>query len=346
MQKSFPRLLGGLVLAAGAMLLVTMTRRLRRYDFRGRTVLVTGGSRGLGLNLARQLGDAGAHLVICARNPEELDRARIDLQGRGGRVSLFSCDLSSRDAVRKFAAQMQVEAGVPDVVINNAGIISMGPLETMTSDDFDESLRTNFYAALWLNEALLPEMRRRGSGRIVHIASIGGLISIPHLLPYCASKFALVGYSLGLHHELARDGIVVTTVCPGLMRTGSARYGLFKGRHRDEYAWFKVAASLPIVTLSAPRAARQILQACREGKAFVILGMPARGAALLHTLFPNGAARIMALAQRLLPTGRGSSSEAHTGYHSESPLTRSPLTALTNSAAQENNEGETPRRSG
>src|SRR6185503_4123757 len=122
--------------------------------------------------------------------------------------------------------------------------------------------------------AVLPEMRARREGRIVNITSIGGKISVPHLLPYSASKFALVGLSEGLRAELAKDGIVVTTICPGLMRTGSPRNATFKGQHRAEYAWFSIGDSLPVTAMSADRAARQILTACKRGEAEVVLSVP------------------------------------------------------------------------
>src|SRR5204863_2590958 len=122
---------------------------------------------------------------------------------------------------------------------------------------------------------VMPDMRARREGRIVNISSIGGKVSVPHLLPYSASKFALVGLSEGLRAELAKDGIVVTTVCPGLMRTGSPRNAQFKGQHRAEYAWFTLSDSMPFFSQSAERAARQILSACRHGEAEVVLSLPA-----------------------------------------------------------------------
>src|SRR5204862_3041411 len=113
-------------------------------------------------------------------------------------------------------------------------------------------------------------MRQREKGRIVNIASIGGKIGIPHLVPYCVGKFALVGYSQGLRAELENNGVVVTTVCPGLMRTGSARKAFFKGQSEAEYAWFKISDSLPLLTISAEKAARDILHACQRGDAQAI----------------------------------------------------------------------------
>ncbi|MEJ7710408.1 MAG: SDR family oxidoreductase [Pyrinomonadaceae bacterium] len=127
-----------------------------------------------------------------------------------------------------------------DVLINNAGLIQVGPLEVMTLEDYEEAMRTHFWAPLYTILAVLPQMRRRQEGRIVNISSIGGKIAVPHLVPYSASKFALVGLSTGLRTELAKDKIVVTTVSPGLIRTGSPRNATFKGKHREEYAWFSI----------------------------------------------------------------------------------------------------------
>src|SRR5205085_5737710 len=139
----------------------------------------------------------------------------------------------------------------------NAGIIGVGPIQTMTLADFEEAMKINFWSAVYTIEAVLRDMIRRGSGRIVNITSIGGKISVPHLLPYCASKFALVGLSEGLHAELTQQGIVVTTVCPGMMRTGSPRNAEFKGRHRAEYAWFSIGGSLPLISIDSHVAAKR-----------------------------------------------------------------------------------------
>jgi short-subunit dehydrogenase len=161
---------------------------------------------------------------------------------------------------------------------------------------------------------------------------------VPHLVPYCASKFALVGLSEGLAAELASERIAVTTVCPGLMRTGSPRNADFKGKHRAEYAWFSISDSLPGLAISSQRAARQIVEACRRGDAEVILSLPAAAAARLHGVFPGLAARSLGLANRLLPGPGGVGTESRKGYESFSAWSPSPLTTLTEEAAVRNNE--------
>jgi short-subunit dehydrogenase len=311
-----------------------------RYDFRGKIVLITGGSRGLGLVLARQMVEEGARVAICARDPEELERAARELEQPGGKILAIPCDLADRSQVQTMIDKISRDAGPVDVLINNASIIIVGPLETMTLEDFQQAMQNNFWSALYTTLGVLPEMRRRRSGRIVNITSIGGKVSVPHLLPYGAAKFALVGLSEGLRAELARDGVVVTTVCPGLMRTGSPRNAFFKGQHRAEYTWFTLGDSLPGVSMSAERAARKIIEACRNGTAEIVLSFVAKSAVAFHGLFPGLTADILGLVNRALPEPGGIGQARATGKESESPLAPSWLTALTERAARQNNEME------
>lgn len=310
----------------------------RRYDFRGRTVVITGGSRGLGLVLGRHLADEGARLAICARHQDELDRAARELRNRGAIVVAKACDVANTDGVREFLAHVRSELGPVDVLINNAGVIQVGPLESMTHEDFDHAMAVHFTGPLATMDAVIPDMRRRGHGRIVNISSIGGLVAVPHLLPYCASKFALVGLSHGFRAELARDGIFVTTVCPGLMRTGSHRRALFSGQHQAEYAWFSHGASAPLLALDADRAARQILRACRYGRAQATLSLPAKAAVLLDALAPELKADLAAVVARLLPGPGGVGTAKIEGRHSVSRWSPSPATLLGERAALRNNE--------
>lgn len=319
-------------------LTIRALRARNAYDLRGKVVLITGGSRGLGLVLARQLAQEGVHLAICARDQEELDRASQDLAKYGTTVLTVPCDLTDRSQVQAMIGKVRQSLGPVDVLINNAGIISVGPLETMTLEDFQEAMQCNFWSAVYAILEVLPEMQQRHSGRIVNITSIGGKISVPHLLPYGASKFALVGLSEGLRAELARDGVIVTTVCPGLMRTGSPRNALFKGQHRAEYAWFSIGDSLPLASMSAERAARQIITACKHGTAEIVLSLPAKCGVAFHGLFPGLTADLLGLVNRALPGPGGIGQARVSGKESESAWSPSWLTTLTDRAAHENNE--------
>lgn len=330
-----PLLVGGAAIAATYLL----THRPRPYELKGRTVLITGGSRGLGLVLAREFGRAGARVAICGRDAATLDRAREDLQGRGTQVLTAACDVTVRRDVDALVQLVGERLGPIDVLVNNAGIITVGPVETMGVEDFEQAMATNFWGALHTILAVVPEMRRRGQGRIANIASIGGKISVPHLVPYSASKFALVGLSEGLRAELAKDGITVITICPGLMRTGSPRHALFKGRHRAEYAWFSISDALPGVSMDADRAARQIVESIRRGVAERVLSMPAKVAAVAGALAPGLTAELLAGVNRLLPPSHGDAGrERRTGEASTSALSPSLLTVLGERAAHRNNQ--------
>ena len=327
-------------LALGGTLIARAMRASRTMDFRGRSVAITGGSRGLGLSMAREFAAEGARLTLAARDHGELERAREDLEARGAEVTTVACDVRHRADAERFVDTAITQTGAIDVLINNAGVIKVGPVEHMTLEDFDEAMAVHFWGPLYTTLAALPLMRRQRRGRIVNISSVGGKIGVPHLTPYCASKFALVGLSDALRSELAKDGILVTTVCPGLMRTGSAFNAWFKGRHREEFAWFVISDSLPMATIDARRAARQILEACRHGDAELIITWPARLAVIANAVFPESVALAMNLANRLVlpPPAAEGGTEAHSGWQSVSGWAPSGLTRLTERAAAENNE--------
>jgi NAD(P)-dependent dehydrogenase (short-subunit alcohol dehydrogenase family) len=313
-------------------------RYLRRYDFRGRTALVTGGSRGLGLLLARRLAAAGARVAICGTHADELERARAEL-ARGGRDVLgLTCDVTDRSAVERLVAAVREAWGPVDVLINNAGVIQVGPHEEMTLNDYQEAMNVHYWGPLYSTLAVLPDMQRLRSGRIINIASIGGILSVPHLLPYCASKFALVGLSEGFRAALPSDGIYVTTVCPGLMRTGSTLHAQFKGQNEAEYAWFSVSASAPFLSMSAERAADQILRACRESRAHAVLSLPAKAASLVHGIAPGISGDTLSWADRLLPSSGGIGTERASGLESRPRWLPSFLTRGSDRAAARNNQ--------
>jgi short-subunit dehydrogenase len=325
-------------LAGGAALLKSLLSRINEYDLKDKTVLITGGSRGLGLVMAREFAREGARLVLCARDEGELERARIDLEKSGAEVMVVPCDVTNRQEVIEMVLSVNNHFGNIDVLVNNAGVIQVGPLEVMTSEDFELAMKAHFWAPLNTIMAVLPSMRQRKSGRIVNISSIGGKISIPHLVPYSASKFALVGLSKGLRAELAKDGIVVTTICPGLMRTGSPRNAEFKGQHQFEYAWFSISDALPLLTVSAENAARQIVKACRRGRAELVISIPAKVAVLFESLFPEMMAQMLAIANELLPEPDGVGTQRMKGKDSKSSWSPSWLTTLNEEAALRNNE--------
>lgn len=282
-------------------------------DFKGKVVLVTGGSRGLGLVLCRYLAKEGAKLAICARDKNELQLACQELLSQGGEVFSYVCDITDRNQIKTLVAKIEKKQGPIDVLINNAGAIKVGSFECMTHEDFEEGMNTHFWGPLNLILAVFPGMRKRKTGHIVNISSIGGKVCIPHLVPYGASKFALTGLSEGLRAELAKNGIKVTTVCPGLMRTGSPPNAYFKGKHQKEYAWFALGDSMPGLSASAERAARRIICGIKNGEGEVVITMAAKLAVWLHGLFPEATSNFLTIVNRLLPSSKGTNKVSKKG---------------------------------
>ena len=139
----------------------------------------------------------------------------------------------------------------------------------------------------------------------------------------------------------AQDGILVTTVCPGLMRTGSPSNASFKGQHRSEYAWFAISDALPVVSMDAERAARRIVEACRMGESQVVLSLPAKAAARFHGLFPGLTADLFGIVNLLLPIPGGIGTARAQGAQSTSAVAPSWLTSLSHAAARRFNQ-DTP----
>jgi short-subunit dehydrogenase len=326
-------------IAAGSVIAASVVRAKRAIDFAAKSIVIVGGSRGLGLVIARQLAAQGAHVTLVARDAKALERARAEIASTGGLVSTASCDIRDQQQVESTIAQIAAARGGVDVLINDAGVISVGPMAHMALEDFENAMATHFRGPLYTMMAVLPHMRRGGARRIVNIASIGGKVAVPHLLPYSASKFALVGLSEGLHAELAKEGITVTTVCPGLMRTGSTYNAQFKGDHASEFAWFHLAASTPGLSASAEYAARRIIDACRHGDSALIIGLPAKLAIAANGIAPGLVAMTLGAVDRLLPTVSGASGdERRSGWQSASKFPASAITRLTDWAAAKNNE--------
>jgi short-subunit dehydrogenase len=326
----------GTIAGVGAVLLARAAwKGFREISLRAKVTLVTGGSRGLGLAIARELAREGVRLAICARNEEELRWAQAELQAIGAEVLAIPCDVGDRDQVHRMFEQIHTRYGALHVLVNNAGQISVGPIHSQTVEDFEEAMRVMYWGHVYTILEALPEMLTRQSGHIVNIASIGGKVSIPHLLPYSAAKFAAVGLSEGMHAELAKDGIKVTTVIPGLMRTGSHVNAYFKGDHRKEFAWFSVGASNPLTAMSAHRAARQIVTAIKRGKSEIILTPQAQMLALAHGVAPGTVSDVLGLVNRVMPGSRSTETARFTGKESRSPISDSIVTELGRRAGRE-----------
>jgi NAD(P)-dependent dehydrogenase (short-subunit alcohol dehydrogenase family) len=308
------------VFAGAAAAAVVARRPAGRHDHRDGVALVTGGSRGLGLLIGRELAARGYRLAICARDADELASAESDLAARGAEVLAVRCDVADRDQVERMVGSVVDRFGRLDVLVNNAGIIKVAPVTAMTVDDFAEAHDVMFWGTLYPTLAALPHLLEHGGGRIINITSIGGKISAPHLLPYGCAKFAAVGLSEGLRAELSGTGTTVTTVVPGLMRTGSHLRAYFKGQRQKEFAWFALAASLPVLSMDAERAARRVVAAGLAGRAELILTPAAKLGVRVHGVMPATTVRALGVVNRLLPKSAGPTGPAVTGLVASAEL--------------------------
>lgn len=329
-----PWLAGGMGLGLAAGVAIARSRR-KLFDFDGQVVVITGGSRGLGLALAEECAALGAKIAICARDENELKWAKGTVEHFGAEVFTRVCDVSINDEVQSFISDVLAHFGAIDVLINNAGVISVGPVESQTLTDFQEAMDIMYWGVVYPTLAVLPHMKERQGGRIANITSFGGKISVPHLVPYGSAKFAAVGFSEGMRAELWKDGIKVTTVCPGLMRTGSHLNAYFKGQHRKEFTLFSFGAATPVVSIHARRAARKIIDSIQCGRAELIITPQAKIAAIFHGIFPGLTSDILGIVNRVLPAAAGERDSRYLGSDSQTALTRSPLQKAGQKAAIE-----------
>ncbi len=274
------------------------------YSVRGRSVVITGGSRGLGMAIAEQFLSEGSNVTLLARDEAELGRAQSMLQKRTGRTpSIVACDMTMAADVESALTEAEASYGPIDILINNAGTIVVGPFASMDSADFSALLQLQLHAVVNVTQNLAKRWKESG-GRIANICSIGGKIAIPHMSTYCAAKFALAGLSQTLATELKRDRIIVTTVFPGLMRTGSPIQAVIKGDHESEYAWFALGDTFPGLSVSAEYAAKRILEAIRNGDNELVFPSTMKLAALAQSQFPELFALAMQTAAAFFPKGQ------------------------------------------
>ncbi len=308
-----------------------------RMNLAGKVVLITGGSRGFGFAIAQECAKAGARIGICARDEAELNAAKQELGELGSEALTVVCDVTKNEDVQRFISTALSHFGTVDILVNNAGMITVGPLESQTLADYQEAMDVMFWGMVYSTLAILPHMMARHEGWICNITSFGGKVSVPHLVPYGAAKFAAVGFSEGLHAELKKQGISVTTVCPGLMRTGSHVNAWFKGNNQAEYTWFTVGAAIPFfASIDARRAARKVLSAIRRNRAELIITPQAKLVTMAHGVFPGLTQEVLATLNRLLPESPGPEGRTrHRGKESENAITRSIVTKLVRDATRE-----------
>lgn len=301
MKKNFSKQL--LIFAGSVAVGALLARRKKLFDYRGKVVYITGGSRGLGLSLAWNLLKDGASVALVARDLAELERGKEILLGTFPEAQIFisEADVTDVDQLKRSFQETCAHFGRVDLLVNNAGAIVVGPFAAMEMADFEAQIRLHLYAVINAIKIAMPHFQEQGGGRILNICSLGGKFGVPHMSTYDASKFALAGFAQGVQPELALDNVIMTTAFPTVMRTGSPIQAVFKGDQKKEFKVFEAMDNLPGLSMSADKAAKKILAAVAEGRTEVVLSLPAKARVVLGAVFPELMNSVMQIATRLLP---------------------------------------------
>jgi len=239
-----------------------------RNTFKGRTVIITGASSGIGKALALQLADEGAWLALAARNAQRLDSLAEECQQRGGKALAIPTDVADESQCRALVQRTQEMYGRIDTLVNNAGIDVVGKLEDLPDLSlFKQVIAVNFYGTVYCTYYALPYLKET-RGRIVNISSLGGMLAIPFNTSYVASKFAVIGFSDSLRMEVEQAGVSVTAICPFLVVTE------FHERYLDKDGQPKGPSGRAIYTehtMSADQCAQIVLRAARRRKRQVVI---------------------------------------------------------------------------
>jgi short-subunit dehydrogenase len=221
--------------------------------FEQKNVVITGASSGIGRAAALAFANQGANLVIAARRAELLEEVARQCRTLGVECRPIVTDVTKRDDCRRLIES----AGRVDVLVNNAGFAIFDAIETATDDDLQSMMETNYFGTVWCTRAALPQMLERTSGTIVNVASIAGLMGYARMGGYCATKFAMVGFTEALRDEVIGRGVRVSMVCPATTDTGffvKAERGKMPG------------ASRLILAVKPERVARAICESAHDGK--------------------------------------------------------------------------------
>ncbi|MBW4450628.1 MAG: SDR family oxidoreductase [Spirirestis rafaelensis WJT71-NPBG6] len=253
------------------------------------TVIITGASQGIGKATALEFARQGCNIVLAARQPERLEAAAIEVRELGREALAIPTDVRDPQQVNNLVEKALEHFGHVDVVINNAGIFALGPVEEFQLSDWQQIINTNLLGYIHVIHAILPHLLERGKGTIVNVSSIAGLDAIPYQIPYNTSKHAIAGLTKSLHAELSPKGIQVTGIYPSFIRTQIDERTIFRGKEEEttKARYDLVNTMLHTPLLEKPeKVAKAIWKGVKNQRADVIVGQAKLWTTMYH-LFPG-----------------------------------------------------------
>ncbi len=244
-------------------------------DFKNQVVLITGASSGIGKDTAIEFAKLGANIVLVARKKDKLEQTAHELKKFNTSILVCQCDVSKRDQVKEMSKTVLEKFGSVDILVNNAGFAIYGSVSDLTIDEIESQMDTNYFGMIYCTKNFLPSMLKNKSGHIVNVASVAASFGLPGIASYCASKFAMLGFSEGLKHELKGTGIGITVVSPIMVQTNFL-----------EHPSFEKMPKFSPASLSSKTVAKTILKAANSSRLEIIVPSVVRGAVWVKNTFP------------------------------------------------------------
>lgn len=244
-------------------------------DFKNKVVLITGASSGIGRESAIEFAKLGANIILVSRTKEKLEQVADELKKFNVTILVCQCDVSKKDQVKEMSKTVLEKFDSVDILVNNAGFAIYGSVYDLSIDDIESQMETNYFGMVYCIKYFLPLMLEKKSGHIVNVASVAASFGLPGIASYCASKFAMLGFSEGLKHELKNSGVGITVVSPIMVRTN-----FFK------HPSFEKMPKFSLTSLSSKTVAKAILKAANSPRLEIIVPSLVRGAVWLKNTFP------------------------------------------------------------
>ena len=230
-------------------------------NFKNKVVVITGASSGIGEAAAEQFAKKGANIVLVARRKDKLDEVERKLSKYSIKILVQVCDVSDKEQVKLMSEKVIETFSKIDVLVNNAGFVIYGKVEELSIEDIESQMKTNYFGTINCTKYFLPHFLKQNSGHMVNVASVGGSFGVPGIASYCATKYAMLGFSEGLHHELHGTNVGVTVVSPIMVRTNLFDHPSFKN-------FTKYATG---ISLSADTVAKAIIKASNSSRLEIVV---------------------------------------------------------------------------